>query len=234
MTDLSQGSLNPVPGTPILNVTTVPQQVPIGNGATLINDSTMDIILSTDSIPNPSNSFFLRANGASLPITVGPLWASVKGGISQLVVIPEVLNVFNPNVQNTPATVFDQLINTSFPYNDLTMPNGILLPFQFIPSNVGHATALNHYPSLWINVFQQGPTQIGNIGVTGIDHTTQLYTPTVTQTLVVALQSNAPTTPVPMCSFRLPFANAPGDLLNICLQSTINSQLGVEVWGANP
>lgn len=85
-------------GTPVLNLTNVPQQVPVGNGCTLVNPGSSTIILSTDAIPSSSNSFPLPPNGASLPITSGPLWASVASGTATMLVIPQVLNIFNPNV----------------------------------------------------------------------------------------------------------------------------------------
>lgn len=57
-----------LPGQTQLNLTTVPQQVQIvSGGSTLINADTVPIILSTDAIPTPANSFTLNGK-ASLPL----------------------------------------------------------------------------------------------------------------------------------------------------------------------
>jgi hypothetical protein len=89
-------------GTPLVNITAVPQQLPISPlGSTLVNTSSIPVTLATDAITNAANSFVLAANGASLPIPVGPLWASIPstfGGLANLLVIPGMFNIFNPNV----------------------------------------------------------------------------------------------------------------------------------------
>lgn len=104
---MSGGGGPSVPGTPLLLITNVPQQVVGGSskGVTLINPSALPIVLSTDAIPTSSNSFTLPPNGASLPIANGPLWASItSSGMATLNVFPGILNVFNPNVLANPPT----------------------------------------------------------------------------------------------------------------------------------
>lgn len=89
-----------LPGQTQLNLTTVPQQVQIvSGGSTLINADTVPIILSTDAIPTPANSFTLNGK-ASLPLMSGPIWASVaqKGQTGLLWVVPYIGNYYDPNI----------------------------------------------------------------------------------------------------------------------------------------
>jgi hypothetical protein len=140
-----------LPGVPLVNITAVPQQVPIApNGSTLINTSPINITLSTDSIPNPANSFQLAGNGASLPMPVGPLWASTPQtflGLANLLVIPGMFNIFNPNVLSEvapTAVLFDAV---------LALPSTAIPPL-----NWGAAASLTEFPGGVIPILPQTHT----------------------------------------------------------------------------
>jgi hypothetical protein len=229
---------NTVAGTPILTITNVPQQVPIGGGATLINPSVTNIILSTDSIATPSNSFDLAPNGAALPIVNGPLWASTLGTVAQMLVIPEILNVFNPNVLAAPLVTLDVLGSQGFTYNTIANPSGVIMPFVIITSNITFWLAQNNYASVDVVVINQSNATLatitcGIISTFGPGTFNQLLTPTQTQTMV-----NTPQLPngalQPMVAFRFPISILAGSHVNMSLNCNQAIQLGVEVWGSNP
>jgi hypothetical protein len=117
-----------LPGTALLLITPAPQQVVPGSstGVTLINPGDTPIILSTDAIPTEANSFTLPPNGASLPISSGPLWASVSSGMATLNVYPGILNVSNPNVlvnTVTGTTAFGPQPVVAFTEYDIALPS---------------------------------------------------------------------------------------------------------------
>jgi hypothetical protein len=127
-------AISTLAGLTLLNVTSNPQPIPVGKGVTLLNQGTVPVILSTDPIVSPSNSWTLPPNGAAQPLTNPPVYIScASGSTTNVVVIPQILNLFNPNVLNTPSppiSLYDanvlvvEGLNEIF-LNDLAIPQGI-------------------------------------------------------------------------------------------------------------
>lgn len=99
------------PGTPLI-VQTEPTPVPIGQGVTLVNQGSVTVTLASDPNITPSNSWTLPPNGAAHPVpaSTGPLWA-VAPVQTTILVIPQVLNLFNPNVltQNSDTELLNEV-----------------------------------------------------------------------------------------------------------------------------
>jgi hypothetical protein len=92
-------------GTTILSVSTTPQPLPVGNGITIVNNSPIAVIVSSDNPPTAPNSSTVPPNGASYPVVGNaPRWISATA-ITSVEVIPAILNIFNPNVFATPPTI---------------------------------------------------------------------------------------------------------------------------------